>query len=296
MKKIIFLFVLFCLTISAKTQTSVYHPMPDSNAVWCEDYNYTDGSSVYNYHYAQFIHGDSIIGNNSYHKLFRTGWVYSSYYGGSNYFNQFTGLIRQDIAHKKVYTWSNNGDTLLYDFNLSLHDTLSPTYINDQVINYICYIDSIFVDNNYRKRFWLCTNTGSSDSAYVALIEGEGSTFGLMTTKLAPPFEAYGTLNGFSDTVYYYKAPAFCGITVGIQEIKQTTPLEVYPNPTADKITIINHQKSIIRIIDIQGQTILQFELQQDKTDIDISGLAKGVYILRLISNDKTGVSKFIKE
>ena len=39
----------------------------------------------------------------------------------------------------------------------------------------------------------------------------------------------------------------------------------------------------------------LQQQLQQGKTDIDISGLAKGVYILRLCSNDKTEVAKIVK-
>jgi len=77
--------------------------------------------------------------------------------------------------------------------------------------------------------------------------------------------------------------------------------LKIFPNPTIDKITLElqwqqHVQKNIISIYNIQGQTILQQPLQQEKTDIDISELAKGVYILKLNSNDKTEVKKFIKE
>jgi hypothetical protein len=299
MKKLLLIFTFIGLTSFANAQTSVYHPMPDSNAVWCENYSYTDGYGYCDMTYAQFINGDSTIGGITYHKLYRTGYAIATG-GGGNYYNQFTGLFRQDISNKKVYTYQYNADTLLYDFNLSLHDTLSPTVLNNQIINYVCYIDSILVDNNYRKRFWLSTN---GDSAYVALIEGEGSTFGLMIAKLFPPFEAVGTLNGFSDTVHNNHATAFCDINIGIQEIVQIALLKIYPNPATDILTIEapclagrQAQRATIEILNIQGQTILQKELRQGKTDIDINELAKGIYILRLNSNDKTSVKKIVKE
>jgi hypothetical protein len=70
----------------------------------------------------------------------------------------------------------------------------------------------------------------------------------------------------------------------------------LYPNPATDKLNIENLQNGSIEILNIQGQTILRQSLKQDKTDIDIRGLAKGLYFLRLICNDKTKVTKFIKE
>ena len=298
MKKLLLFLSFVGLTIIANAQTSVYHPMPDSNAVWCENYFYTDGYCEYSYHYSLFMKGDTLFGGYNYHKLYRTGFFYStSCPEFVTYQDQFYCLLRQDIANKKVYTWYN-GDSLLYDFNLYLHDTLSPTLINSQVENYVSSIDSILVNNNYRKRFWLSVlgSNVSTDSAYVALIEGEGSTFGLMSTKLFPPFEAGGILNGFSDTVHYNHAPAYCGITVGVQELLQAATIQIYPNPTTNIITIESLQKSTIEILNIQGQTIQQQLIQQGKTDIDISGLAKGVYLLRLNSNNMTEATKFVKE
>jgi hypothetical protein len=85
-------------------------------------------------------------------------------------------------------------------------------------------------------------------------------------------------------------------IPSGINEKELSDRIKVYPNPATDNITIIAPQKSIIEILNIQGQTIIQQPLQQGKTDIDISSIAKGVYILRLYSNDKTEVTRIVKE
>ncbi|MCX6285145.1 MAG: T9SS type A sorting domain-containing protein, partial [Bacteroidetes bacterium] len=63
--------------------------------------------------------------------------------------------------------------------------------------------------------------------------------------------------------------------------------LNLYPNP-ASKIVTVNtgmNEHSVISIYNMQGQLLLQQQAKQGKTDIDISELAKGVYILRLYSN-----------
>ena len=73
-------------------------------------------------------------------------------------------------------------------------------------------------------------------------------------------------------------------------------PIFIFPNPATNDLTIESPQTAIIEILNIQGQTILQRQLQQGKTDIDISGLAKELYILKLFSSGKTEVAKFVKE
>jgi hypothetical protein len=84
---------------------------------------------------------------------------------------------------------------------------------------------------------------------------------------------------------------------LGIEEMNNNeSNIAVYPNPAINNITIESLQKSTLEISNIQGQTILQQQIQQGKTDIDISRLAKGVYILRLCSNDKTEVTRIVKE
>jgi hypothetical protein len=84
--------------------------------------------------------------------------------------------------------------------------------------------------------------------------------------------------------------------TSGITKIRANTSISVYPNPAKNYLTFETLQKSTIEILNLQGQTILQRQLQQGSTNIDISGLAKGLYILRLNSNNKTEVTRFVKE
>ncbi len=81
-----------------------------------------------------------------------------------------------------------------------------------------------------------------------------------------------------------------------IESINANNTFNLYPNPAKDKLTIESLQKSTIEILNVQGQKITQQQLKQDKTDIDISGLAKGLYILKLNNNDMTEVTKFLKE
>jgi hypothetical protein len=81
-----------------------------------------------------------------------------------------------------------------------------------------------------------------------------------------------------------------------VTEVHEQNLISVYPNPANDKLTIESLHKSTIILLNLQGKTILQQQIQQGKTDIDISGLAKGIYILRLNSNEKTEVTRIIKE
>ena len=80
-----------------------------------------------------------------------------------------------------------------------------------------------------------------------------------------------------------------------------TNELQVYPNPAKDKIVIElqgQHpgQKNIFSIYNYQGQILLQQSSQEDKTELDISRLEKGIYFLRVITGQTTVTEKFIVE
>ena len=82
----------------------------------------------------------------------------------------------------------------------------------------------------------------------------------------------------------------------GIEEKQGKGLISIYPNPATTSLTIESQQQSTLEILNIQVQTIRQQRIQQGKTDIDISGLAKGVYILRFQTNEKVEVTRIIKE
>jgi hypothetical protein len=75
----------------------------------------------------------------------------------------------------------------------------------------------------------------------------------------------------------------------------------ISPNPSTDKVNINLNQQSLagntsIEIYNSSGQLLMQQPLIQEKTELDISGFAKGIYIVKLISDKNTETTRFVKE
>lgn len=79
---------------------------------------------------------------------------------------------------------------------------------------------------------------------------------------------------------------------LAVQDVKQNS-IQVYPNPASDFITISNvSSKTKFEIFNVAGQLV-----NQGTTDgkVNVSKLAKGVYILTVESNGEKSQTKFIK-
>lgn len=87
------------------------------------------------------------------------------------------------------------------------------------------------------------------------------------------------------------------GTSINDYSEKNNHFLNLYPNPASEKVTIITHMTghAVISIYNLQGQLLLQQQAQQGITDIDISELPKGVYIVRLYSNASAEAGRIIK-
>lgn len=69
----------------------------------------------------------------------------------------------------------------------------------------------------------------------------------------------------------------------------------VYPNPAKDFISINGIESGIMEIINITGEIINTSEVQAGLTKINLSNLPDGIYSIRVTSNNKIIVKKFIK-
>lgn len=72
----------------------------------------------------------------------------------------------------------------------------------------------------------------------------------------------------------------------------------VFPNPTKDKVNI--HRVDLfgyytVEITRLNGQNVKKIS-KKGKFEIDVSGLAKGVYLLRFISNGSVETHKLVIE
>ena len=67
----------------------------------------------------------------------------------------------------------------------------------------------------------------------------------------------------------------------------------VYPNPTKDIITIETRLKIKIEIHDMMGRL---FSVDENTKHLDLSSLAKGIYNLSILYNDKVYIKQIIKQ
>jgi len=70
----------------------------------------------------------------------------------------------------------------------------------------------------------------------------------------------------------------------------------LYPNPANDYLIIESPKNSIIEIINSKGITIKYITFTNSKNTLDLNEFNSGIYIIKLISNERVMIKKFIKE
>ncbi len=69
-----------------------------------------------------------------------------------------------------------------------------------------------------------------------------------------------------------------------------------YPNPTSDRITIQTEGVESIKVYDVAGKKIQDFQNVEDLHIIDLSSKPKGIYIIKVITKKQTITRKLIKQ
>ena len=91
-----------------------------------------------------------------------------------------------------------------------------------------------------------------------------------------------------------------CG--VGVEESAvggRRSAVSFYPNPASTVITVELPETASefqISIFNLQGREVYSGRLTEPQSEIDISRLSKGVYIVKLTGDDIVVVLKMIKE
>lgn len=290
--------LLIALTTFSYAQTNVYHPFPDSNAVWGMSSGCVDMvNQCGNYMYVKLYYaGDTIIDGYSYKMIYQgVGPQTNSSCCGIS--SPGYGFLRQDTAARKVY-WRDqwmSSDTLLYDFTLNVGDTLigflncdtsPPLTVNS--------VDSILVGASYRKRI----NFKSTDvcADYFSIIEGIGGTTGLGIPLCTAPFQNGTMLECFTvngNLIYTSSPPCSldtipCGTSlVGFDDSWYNQPkkkLSIFPNPSIENIILECQEIYLplhVSVCNMLGRKLLEKEINTEHSEIDISSFSKGIYFLR---------------
>lgn len=266
------------------SQSNVYRPFPEGNAIWNVSKNSTTGTGYYRYKTS----GDTLIGAYNYKKVL---YAYNTSPGPFNFSPYtFNFAYRNDSINKKVYyldvTNGLNKDTLWYDFNLNIGDTVKSTYSYGRFgeVRIVQSIDSILICGSYHKRFNFNCIDDESD-----LVEGVGfmDHFVRSYRDNECPFEPVEV---------YYTGFSTCYFT-SVKEHLKNEQITLYPDPTILELKINSSlQISEYTIINNIGAIILKGNLADSKS-IDVSSLVNGMYVIKI--QDKSGntkQSKFIKQ
>ena len=74
--------------------------------------------------------------------------------------------------------------------------------------------------------------------------------------------------------------------------------VSLYPNPTSDvlKVKLLKNEKSKIEIYDLSGKIVKQMDANSDNIELNVSSLAKGNYLINIVTPSQTISKKFIKK
>jgi hypothetical protein len=307
MKKILFIFFIL-ISLSVKSQTTVYHPFPEDTATWISDY-YDNICMGYCSSYFYEMKGDTIINSQSYNKIYsRYGHFYyispppNLIIGASFTPCSYTGAIKQDSINKKVYFIDSTmtTDTLLYDFNLAIGDTIQSWYnkFSIQWPMIVSGIDSVSINSNYHKLF---NFTNFPPNMECSLIEGIGWSAGLFGGFYSNPQGdnpiVLACFDGNFGANLGWGGPAIlsecsyaldCSISVNTNEQNGEKYFSLSPNPFSEKlnITSTNNKESEIILYDIFGRKILSQQLLSPNTELKTTNLSKGVYLYEVRNKD----------
>ena len=84
--------------------------------------------------------------------------------------------------------------------------------------------------------------------------------------------------------------------STGINEFSNNEIVMLYPNPATGDITIVSPSRANISILNIEGQLMKSFTANSNKTNVDISSLARGIYFVKVQDEKGSVMKKFVKE
>lgn len=282
-----------------------YYPFPTDNTKWnCLFWHQWSPNDINLTNSQYLLQGDTILKSKTYSKVYSKQTDVSSDL-------QYLGGLREDLS-RNIYFFPSSStmgnfnfqqdtsESLLYTFNNLEIGMILPINQGNATIK-VNGIDSVLLGSHYRKRYEI---QNSNLLFYPEFwIEGIGSTKDLLS-PFTYEFEwKYYTLC-FEDTVaYYINTPdgtdsCHYSLSIGIPE-NRNTELSISPNPAGNYINIqttLQGKTAWLTFYNSQGRLVQKMIVNADKSTMDISQLAPGIYFVRLQNHNKTISCTILKE
>lgn len=162
---------------------------------------------------------------------------------------------------------------------------------------------TIIIDNDWSKRYCaldMCFGNADTQGQVITdrtiSILGVGMFYSIFKTVY--PLNNYSTVSYESTLCFYKKQNTIWGdeAFVGIDHFANLdNSISLYPNPVSDIVNIEGQQYGIYKIIDLSGAVVASGIKDADLVKVDISGLSKGIYMVRLQSGSSVSSARFVK-
>lgn len=194
----------------------------------------------------------------------------STYFAGDVYGN---GLY---ISSDNGATWSNRDSVVFHDF---------------------CQVFSI-VQTGGRLVLSIDGACNNSDPIKTST---DGTTWSSYLGNLTPAYYSMLGLSSSGNCLFTFyrnrRMPFRLCTSTGIHDVA-TADATISPNPAHSTVTISTGTGSVaaIRVLNTSGQLVSEQSTATGTAQIDISGLAAGVYIVQVVTHDQVRTGRFIKE
>ena len=138
--------------------------------------------------------------------------------------------------------------------------------------------------------------------AQFAAVNGAPAGYGAANSILGNPDMSAIKGNLYIDTIQGYLNPRMyialgLSANTGVNEVIDAST-EIYPNPANNSLNVVSYAAGIntIAIYNLNGQEVLNTEVNANQIRLNTSNLAKGVYIIDIKSNDASVKRKLIIE
>jgi hypothetical protein len=285
----------------------IYTPMIVSGNQWNEHAQRASPLGMIHRTYITTVGKDTIVDGQTYKKILTAKDSLSNNW-------EETGCIREDVVNQKVYYRpENQPEILLYDFHVQVGDTLYSyeLFSGWDVKIEIKSIDYVLIDGGLRKKISiLSVHSEEYDgdiyyfTGHHVWIEGIGCVDGFLQSTQAGKLDGgYGLSllcfyqneeliyklddTGFDDCFIWH-------IPTKIENKVVELPYNIQQKGNLLSVSSKMKLKFDIEMIDTTGKLLFQNASNENTIDMDISCISAGVYIIKILSNNKVYNSKII--
>ena len=253
--------------------------------------------STQTWDWVYYIDGDTLINGHVWQKVRSRGITTITDFGGfaSYPYDVYQKAIRQDSL--KVFAVENGNEELLYDFNLSVGDTLPVSYYHPSTTTVIDSIEMVTINGTQRKKMYI--SDSSTPIVGTFILEGMGSDIGLFepivqTLNCGSYFHCY-RVN------FVTEVGSNCNFSVDLEEQNLDVQIDLYPNPINDQLHFSIPDKLMLTSIQISNSEgkLLRIENYGELTGegiLQTSDLIPGIYLVQFqFENGQNHQARVIK-